>query len=314
MLPRVVPNVNVDPVLARFEARVAAVSRRDMPLAMRTVRMLQPPNWALEWCLPRWLAPVLDLDDGLVSELVLSNVLGLVSVRLEDDLADGELAASDIVRARRLAPALFDEALSVYRSRLPTDSAFWPFLTRSLREWRASSSERAASPNRAAPLKIATYGMCAMARGERYWPHLERCLDHALRALVLYDDFCDWEADLAAGRWNAFVAEAVGASRFGGEPTHAAVVVAMMTDGVVRKHFARIRVEALAAVALAQEVGSNGLATHLANFGRESSGQGEAIEARYAGAAERANALIFGRRQTEHERTGEARDGISLRT
>ena len=70
-------------------------------------------------------------------------------------------------------------------------------------EWRAATDVRAGSlglPSRGAPLKISAFATSLIARDTNRFPLLEGCLDHALTAMVLYDHFCDWREDLAAGR------------------------------------------------------------------------------------------------------------------
>jgi hypothetical protein len=266
-------------------------------MAMRSLAGLTPPNWKLEWYLPWWLADVFQLDADVGSELVLSNVLGLVSIRLQDDLVDGDVAETDVTDAHRLATLLFEQALAAYRSLLPSMSPLWAFVGRSMSEWRAGSSPDAPQlSSRAAPLRISAFGTCLLADRADTWPILDLCLDHALTGLVLYDQFCDWEHDLAAGRWNAFVAavsphEQRPADR---ERNRSAMLTAMMTGSGVRTHFQRIHAEASASAALARDIGSAPLAEHLSDFGRRTHEQGEAIQAHYQGAGVRARALIFG--------------------
>ena len=142
---------------------------------------------------------------------MLSNVIGLVSIRLQDDLLDGDIAAADVRGATRLGAAMFDEAVAVYRRRFDGASPFWPFLERSMAEWRRASAgdgplRWAELPDRGAPLKVAAFASCLLADRADRWELVERCLDHALVALVRYDQVCDWEDDLRADRRNAFVA------------------------------------------------------------------------------------------------------------
>ena len=296
-----VPELSVARVLAAYEQRAAAICPEEMALAARSVRRLMPPNWTLEWYLPWWLGHAFELDASVAEDIVVSNVLGLVSIRLQDDLYDGELGSEDVAGARRLSAALFDEAVAVYRRRFHATSPFWAFLERSMAEWRRASAgdgaQRGADlPGRGAPLKVAGFATCLLAGRVDRWEVLDHCLDHALTALVRYDQVRDWEDDLRAGRWNAFVAGVspdpqTSANR---GRIRSAVLAEMMTHGVVAAEFGRVQADAVRAARLAAELGSPPLAAYLSNYADRTSAQGAEIETHYRSAADRAATLMFG--------------------
>ena len=64
--------------------------------------------------------------------------------------------------------------------------------------------------HRGAPLKICAAAACLLAQRAELIPQLESALDHLLIGAVLLDHALDWADDLAAGRYNAFVAYASG--------------------------------------------------------------------------------------------------------
>jgi hypothetical protein len=301
MRPTVVPDLDVERIAAAFERRVEAACPDERDLAVRTLRNLTPANWTLEWYLPWWLGHAFGLDPDIAAEIVLSNVLGLVSIRLQDDLLDGDVAADDVRGATRLGAALFDEAVAAYRPRFDAASPFWPFLERSMAEWRRASTRdgpfrEADLPRRGAPLKVAGFATCLLADRADRWALVDRCLDHALGALVRYDQVCDWEDDLRADRWNAFIA---GVSPLPQTPANRArnrtnVLAALLTRGVVAAEFGRIRAEAARAAHLAAELGCPPLVAHLSGYAERTAAQGAAMEAHYQGVAERATTLMFG--------------------
>jgi hypothetical protein len=266
-------------------------------LAGAYLATLTPERWTIEWHLPSWLAARLGLADDVANALTESNVLGLLSVRLSDDVVDGDVDPFDVAAAEALAAAALDAALCPYRELFPPGSPFWPFLEGSMAAWRAGAD----GPDhgaRTAPIRIAAYACCLLAGQPDLWPLLERCLERAMTALVLYDQFFDWEADVEAGRWNAFVAgildRAPTAGRAQGR-VRSAVLAAMLAEDVVPGHFARIAAEATTGARLAEELELGELAGHLRSWARAAAVQGDDIAAHYRGAADQATRLLFSR-------------------
>ncbi len=284
----------VPALLGEAQRRMTRLFPAGGDLAAEILRDLTPPAWTLEWHLPWWLGHGFGLDRSLLRELVISNVLGLLSVRLDDDAADGELAA-DARIAGPLARAAYAEALVVYRAHLAGDERFWAFLDRSMADWRAGSD----GPNpssRGAPLKIAAYACCLLGDRPAAWAPLDRCLDDVLAALVLYDQFCDWDADLAAGRWNAFVASVTGVEQVVGNASRnrASVLAAMLTDSAVGRWFRTVDVRATEAAEAARAMGLGPLHRFLVDWATRTRDQGAEFEAHYRRTADRATEIIFG--------------------
>ena len=287
--------LNVEEILAQYRGQVAAACPAQLDLATEVASRVGPANWRLEWYLPWWLTNAFGLDRGLGRQLVLSNLLGLVSIRLQDDLVDGELAARLVPGAGELAAAAYDEALRVYRARFGAASPFWPFLEGTMATWRSGSNGTTAA-NRGAPLKIGAYACALLAGRMDVWPVLDRCLDHAVSALVQYDQFCDWESDLGAGRWNSFVA---GLSPSEQSEEHvvrnrSVVLTAMLTRSAVTDHFDRVLIQAKAASALEAGLGITPLQAYLAEWTTRTAAQGTELEAHYRRAAAQATQLMFG--------------------
>jgi hypothetical protein len=288
------PALDVSAIESAFDAHASDLRPEDRALAARTLDRVRPPNWTLEWYLPMWLGHAFGVPGETSLQIASSNVLGLVAVRLEDDALDGEIAGEELEAARRVSAALLAAAIGAYRPLFGPGSPFWAELDATLSTWRSSPTRSLAA--RGAPLKVGARAICLLADRAAAWPMVDACLDNALTALALYDDVCDWEADLAAGRWNAFVASVT--DRPQDAPNRwrnrSAVLVALMTGTAASDGFGRVAAEADRAAALARSLGSAALAAHLATVGARAAAQGSAVESHYVGAVDRATTLIFG--------------------
>jgi hypothetical protein len=318
------PELDIALVETEVERNLELVSPADVELGLHTLARLPPARWTLEWHLPWWLGQAYGLGPGLASELVVANLLGLLAVRIQDDLIDGELPQADLVAAQRMAPVLLETAIGTYRTLLEPGSPFWPFVDDSLAAWRrASRTSAAAAPplglelaDRGAPLRIPAYAICLLTGRPDRWPGLKGCLDHALAALVRYDQVVDWEADLAAGRWNVFVAAISPQPQDAGyrEQNRSAVHTAMLTEGVVAREFGRVESDAVRAAVLARRLGCPPLAAFLCDYAARTAAQGEAMERHYRGLADDAVALLFGpRRAPDQGRSLPSGSGLAAR-
>lgn len=295
MRSHVPPEIDVPAVIRAAELRVASTFPGGAAMASDVLERLTPPAWALEWYLPTWLGEAFDLDRGLVGDLVISNVLGLLSVRLEDDIADGDVLAADVALARQLAAVAYTEALVVYRTHLTTNLHFWAFVERSMTAWRRERNGPSLS-SRGAPIKIAAFACSLLANRPVTWLALDCSLDHLLAAYVRYDQFCDWESDVAAGRWNAFVASVTHDEQRSADPTRtsAAVRAAMLTTSVVVRWFEMIDGSAALAIAAAWEDDLAPLRAHLEDWAARTRAQGAETNAHYRRTADLATEIMFG--------------------
>jgi hypothetical protein len=118
-----------------------------------------------------------------------------------------------------------------------------------------------------------------------------------MAALVLYDQFFDWEADVEAGRWNAFVAGILDGTAAGQPPgrLRSAVLAALLAEDVVVEHFARIAAAAAGGARLAEELELGELADHLRSWAGAAAVQGDGVAAHYRRAADQATRLLFSR-------------------
>jgi hypothetical protein len=328
--PAAVPDLDVAQVAAAWERHVHERCPGQLPLATRLFERLAPERWSLEWRLPSWLGAAFGLDRAIADELVSSNVLGLGSIRLQDDLADGEVAPDEVAGARLLSAALYEAALDPYLARFDRDSGFWGRLDGWMAEWRAATERDGAARDdrltarhdrlavrddrlaaRAAPIRISAFAVCLLTDRAEAFPALDRCLDHALEAMVLYDDLADWEADLDAGRWNAFVASVSSGPQLaeGRDDHRRAILVALMATDALTSYVARIE-EALERAVTGAEgfvVPVPALAAFLREYAADVQARATAWQAHYRDLGDRAAALLLQSRPDG--RTWEHRNG-----
>jgi hypothetical protein len=275
-------------VATTYERRVRALCDGEYPDAVALRGRLAPERWALEWNLVSWLGSAFGVERATVFELTLSNVLGLASIRLRDDIVDGDLRGYSY---EEVAAALYAAALDPYRSRFASDSLLWPQLELRMGEWRAATLADGQMHHelakRGAPLKVPAFAICLLAGRLGQFRVVESALDHALTGMVLYDHYVDWREDLAAGRWNAFV------ERTGKGATEREVLVSMLTTRSVTEHFELIARELEMAEDRAASIGVIGLARHLGTRRDELDSEGRAMATRYHQLAERGRSLLF---------------------
>ena len=291
-----------------YRARAAASGVDAMPMALRLWERLDPAHWSLEWYLPVWLGDAFGLSRDVSSQIAMSNVLGLASIRLRDDLDDGEVDGAGVAAAEALSAEFYRAALEPYRRLLPDEASFWGHLDRWMAEWRATAREEPGSEagegssawdpaSRGAPLKISAFAVCVLASRVRDFPTVEACLDDALAAMVLYDHARDWPEDLAAGRWNAFVATSSSDPQ---TPEHregnrASVLAAMLARGSLARYFARIRARLERATATADRLELTELAAYLSGLMATTDREAAVLDARHRRLGTMAASVLFGR-------------------
>jgi hypothetical protein len=242
----------------------------------RLFRRIATDNWALEWSLPRWLGTALGLPPEQTQALILSNVLGLAYVRLQDDVVDGEVDPAIRDKATLLGTALHQQWIARYVPLFDRASPFWDHLETYVGQWlRATLAGNHPDPvrfsidcqedllrlaERGAPLKLCVVAACLLADRGELVAGLAAAVDHLLAAAVLLDHAGDWARDLEAGRFNAFVAYAQTASDRAGR---GGVVAEIYAGRSGRPYFALARRQVQIAREKSRVAGIPGLARYL---------------------------------------------------
>jgi hypothetical protein len=283
---------------AAYRRRVVASCPDHADLAFRLIDRLPPEQWRLEWCLPWWLGETFGVEPAIRTELCVSNLLGLGAIRLTDDLADGELAPADAEAAPALIAALHAASRATYDRLFATASPMWPIFAARLAAWREATAARLRDrfdpddadavhslATRGAPLQIGASAIALLCGRDDAIPMIDDCLDRALSAHVMYDDFADWRDDVDAGRSNVFVAFAGG--------TREDVLLALLR-GRELAYTNRLKREAIAAAVLATQLGCPPLATHLRVFARRANREFREARRQNRQRTIRATELLFG--------------------
>ena len=269
-------------VRGQFGAALAGEPAELTDFGARLLDRIAPPNWTLEWSLPGWLGDALGLDASSVADLTLANVFGLAYIKLQDDLSDGDVGEDDRQAALLLSTVLHRKWLLVYTGLFPGDSPFWGYFEQYMVQWvRATWASRQDQPkpwatwseedflllgHRGAPLKICVAAACLLVQGEGLIPQLESALNHLLTGAVLLDHALDWADDLAAGRYNAFVAYT---SAWPQTAEHQAANRRAVTEELLvgkagRPYFQLLRRELAAAQTLARQAGCEDFVRYIA--------------------------------------------------
>ncbi len=206
---------------ARFQLQLQALPSGSARIGDSLIDKLSPPGWTLEWYLPKWLATTFELAEETTDELIVANLFGLCFVGLQDRLLDDEADSSFRHDASILSTALHHWWLERHVLVCGDDAWFWAHFSRIMAEWWGATAVSNVQPagefadvlrdawqllaHRASPLKVCCVAVTRLAHRQQLLPALEESLDHLHVAAVLLDHAQDWQEDLAAGRYNAFV-------------------------------------------------------------------------------------------------------------
>jgi hypothetical protein len=270
------PNLSDDEMgelKASIMAELGAISPELPESARGLLDCISTRNWVLEWGLPHGLGATLGLEPEVTRVLALSNAFGLAYVRYADDRIDGDEPRC----AAGLGPVLHHLWIAQYARLLgasgqgppvagvaahpdrSTAIRFWACFDEYMREWLRAALRVRQGPRstfrsftekdylqlswRGAPLKIGCAAACLLAGREGDLPHLTSAVDQCMAALVLVDDEFDWAEDLAAGRYNTFVAccSDLPQSAEHREANHRAVLKEVYTGDAARAYFDAVR-------------------------------------------------------------------------
>lgn len=307
--------LDTDAVQAQALRVVARVAPAHSTLFRETLARVSPQRWALEWHLPWWLGNAFGLRLHIAFDLSVSNVIGLVALRLHDNLTDNQIPQSQRATARASARQLQTVALDCYRPYFDKADSFWETVTQQLNAWHAASrAVNALTPfaiqrlrasnspnarviaNLGAPLKINVHAICRLTAQHKALTSLEKLLDHALIAAVLHDHAVDWEPDLDEGRPNFFVGAVspYAQHRRNRQANRARVIQAFCGNERARAYFQEISFHLEHARLTSQALHIAPLETHLCCFAKQVCELYDARQKTYHANIEDASRLLFG--------------------
>lgn len=216
-----VSQIETQTVLQDCAQRLAVTQSDSRRAALAWLARFSPQHWPVEWQLPAWLGRAYDLEPATVQALTRCNLLGLGFVAAQDDLMEAGGQQADEALAA-LAAVLHEAALAELRAFFAASDPFWRFYQQIMTQWQQAQrsgdqivdipfavwqrDQLAQCGWRGAPLKITATAACLLAGRAALMARLHATLDALLVAQVLLDHLDDWQEDLAAGRFNIFVA------------------------------------------------------------------------------------------------------------
>lgn len=266
---------------------------------------LTGPNWSLEWNLPRWLGKPHGLPETRQADLVLANGLGLMALRLLDDLADGDLPPGPAYRD--IGESCLAGCVSILGWLVPGDDPFWVDFRAGLATWleqQDAGGFQAARGNgvpdsqlaaAGAPLLLTAHLVTVLAESPDLLPPMRACLTAYLSAAVRLDQLKDWQADLAHGRRNLFVDSLLGNGP--GRPSRdrrALVWQAIVHDDGYQAYLRTIMDQTDAARRLATALGCPELAAYLKIYKRQADATGRALRSEMINTFSRLQTRLLG--------------------
>ncbi|MEW5985242.1 MAG: hypothetical protein AB1791_01255 [Chloroflexota bacterium] len=191
-------------------------------LAHRYLERLSPDKAQVEWCLPLWLGQAFGVETAVARTMALTNVLGMLYIRMQNDGMDGDVSPAEAAYLLTLSPLLYTRCVSHFTTLFPAASPFWGYLEAYLNEWAAAvawererhwlklepyteAEVRWLTAGKGAPEKIGCAGLALLAGRDWAIPHLATVMDLRSTIAQLFDDFCDWREDWQRGRYNVFL-------------------------------------------------------------------------------------------------------------
>jgi hypothetical protein len=302
-------------MLAVYAAAQSAFAALPAPLpdvALHLLDRLAPPAWTAEWYLPQWLGDAYAVPVEAIDALVLANVYGLGYIGLQDALIDAEAGDAERMVKQCLSTALFSLWLQQYLQWFPAGSPFWPHFNHFMQQWLIATLASTSPIKtdfqhfigesylqlawRGAPLKICCVGVALLARRETALPHLLAAVDHHLTAAVLLDHEQDWRADLAAGRYNAFVhfASALPQNADIRETNRRHLLQKILLERATQPYFDLMQSHLQQAIANARAAGCAGLVSYLQRFSSEVIVHQSMVEANVTSLLRQSSQLLFG--------------------
>lgn len=217
---------DLDWVQAQIDHFLATLPPRLSQVTHEYLRRLDRQRAQLEWHLPLWLGDTFGVPTTQTRWVALTNVLGMLYIRIHNDLMDAGSYLPQQFEQAALAPLLYTRCIHIFSTLFPSSSPFWGHLERYLNEWaRALDWEREyhwhqavpytqaeiefVAAGKGAPIKIGFAAIALLAKREADLPELEKIIDLRSTIAQIFDDLSDWHEDWQQGRFNIFLTAAL---------------------------------------------------------------------------------------------------------
>ncbi len=217
---------DLDWVQAQVDNFLDALPPGLQPVARDYLRRLDRQQAQLEWHLPLWLGRTFGVPTAQARRVALTNVLGMVYIRIHNDLMDADKHLKQQFEQATLAPLLYTRCIKIFTTLFAADSPFWGHLERYLSEWaKALDWERQyhwhqarpytqgeiefVTAGKGAPIKIGFAAIALLAGREDDLAELETIIDLRSAIAQIFDDLADWREDWQQGRFNIFLTTAL---------------------------------------------------------------------------------------------------------
>ncbi len=217
---------DLDWVQAQINLFLESLPPRLRPVASDYLQRLDRQRAQLEWHLPLWLGHTFGVPTAQARRVALTNVLGMIYIRIHNDLMDANSYLSQQFEQAALAPLLYTRCIHIFTTLFPADTPFWGHLERYLNEWASALDwERQyhwhqAAPytqaeieyvtaGKGAPIKIGFAAIALLAGREADLPELEKIINLRSAIAQIFDDLSDWYEDWQQGRFNIFLTAAL---------------------------------------------------------------------------------------------------------
>jgi hypothetical protein len=217
---------DLDWVQAQVDSFLETLPSGLSQVAQDYLQRLDRQRAQLEWHLPLWLGRTFGVPIAQSRRVALTNVLGMIYIRIHNDLMDADAHLTQQFELATLAPLLYTRCIKIFTTLFPADSSFWGHLERYLGEWAAALDwERQyhwhqarpytqdeiefVTAGKGSPIKIGFAAIALLAGRENDLPELEKIIDLRSAIAQIFDDLSDWREDWQQGRFNIFLTTAL---------------------------------------------------------------------------------------------------------
>ncbi|MFD0692574.1 hypothetical protein ACFQZT_00550 [Paenibacillus sp. GCM10027628] len=165
------------------------------------------------YLLPFWMSDLAPLPQETIKKLSLANVFVMLYFFIQDDVMDSP--TGEHRDKLPLGNLFYLQYLSIYRELFPSDSAFWTYFDKYVKEWSEAVSNESNKnyfmndigmvAKKASPVKFASTGALVLSNQSYLILKADQAINQVLVTLQMLDDWADWPEDMADGAYNCLL-------------------------------------------------------------------------------------------------------------